>query len=303
MTPRFGNRRNVTHRKPARPFVKMCVAARDRLYVCGFEKSTGRSDNCWYNLVANAFDKLDHGQEVDVLGFDEPGLRIRSDQNADTKDDSLGNATTINAAPPPDWANRAPPPEPEPVQPLSPSRPVDDDPAVRSPLEGDDGDRFKRGALIHRLLESLPTVTPENRLAVTQAFLARPVHALPPERQAEIAKETLAVLGDPEFAPLFGPESQAEVPLSGMIEGRIVSARIDRLLVGADTVTIIDYKTNRPPPLDVADVGPAYLSHMAVDKALLAQIYPGRAITCLLAWTDGPRLMSLPGDLLDRHMP
>ncbi|HER27001.1 MAG TPA: double-strand break repair helicase AddA, partial [Rhodospirillales bacterium] len=275
----------------------------DRLYVCGYETTRGRSENCWYNLVDQAFD-LVQAEDVPIAGFEPTGRRISTEQTAETEDKQAGQGHTLIAAPPPDWAHLAPPPEPDPAQPLTPSRPTEDEPTVRSPLAGDDdGERFKRGTLIHRLLESLPLVPPENRLIATQAFLARPVHGLSSGHQAEIANETLAVLDDPGFAPLFGPDSQAEVSISGRIGQRIVSARIDRLLIAEKTVTIVDYKTNRPAPMDVAQVSPAYLIQMAVYRALLAQIYPDHAIDCVLAWTDGPRLMALPGDMLDNHLP
>ena len=279
--------------------------ARDRLYICGYETKKGRADNCWYNLVSSAFDSLDGIEEVALVGFETTGRCIQSVQSADTKDERTGDAPAPVATTPPDWASRPPPPEPDPVRPLTPSRPLEDEPATRSPLngDGDGGERFKRGALIHRLLESLPALPPENRLAATQTYLARPVHGLSPMQQSDISAETLAVLDDPAFAPLFGPQSQAEVPLSGMIAGRTVSARIDRLLVDEGTITIVDYKTNRPPPADAQDVSPVYLSQMAVYRALLSDIYPDHSITCVLAWTDGPRLMTLPGALLDAHMP
>ncbi len=294
--------RHRTEQEYRRLLYVAMTRACDRLYVCGYETTKGRSDGCWYNLVAGAFERVDGPHEVHVNGFEEPGRRILSDQNAETSDAKAGQTPPPVAAAPPDWASRPAPPEPDPVRPLAPSRPPEDDPTVRSPFDGDGGDRFKRGALIHRLLESLPLVAPEDRAEASRTYLARPVHGLSADQQTGIAAETLAVLDDPEFAPLFGPDSQAEVPLSGMIGGRIVSARIDRLLIGESTVTIVDYKTNRPPPTNAEDVGPAYLSQMAVYRALLAQIYPGHAITCVLAWTDGPRLMTVPGGLLDTHL-
>ena len=299
---RDGIRRRTEQEYRRLLYVAMTRAC-DRLYVCGYETTKGRSDGSWYNLVAQAFDALDDAQDISIAGFDVPGRRTSSHQTAATKDARADQTAPPGAAPAPDWANRTAPPEPDPVLPLTPSRPQEEGPAVRSPFDGDGGERFKRGALIHRLLESLPALPPPDRMTATRGFLARPVHALSPEQQTEIAQETLAVLDDPEFAPLFGPLSQAEVPLSGMIAGRIVSARIDRLLIDATTITIVDYKTNRPPPIDVADVSPAYVSQMAVYKALLGEIYPDHAIACVLAWTDGPRLMTLPGDLLDAHMP
>jgi ATP-dependent helicase/nuclease subunit A len=33
--------------------------------------------------------------------------------------------------------------------------------------------------------------------------------------------------------------------------------------------------------------------------ALLSALHPGRPVRCALLWTDGPRLMELPGEMLD----
>jgi ATP-dependent helicase/nuclease subunit A len=39
---------------------------------------------------------------------------------------------------------------------------------------------------------------------------------------------------------------------------------------------------------------------MAAYRAVLAQTWPNRPIRCLLVWTDGPKLMEIPPDDLDR---
>jgi ATP-dependent helicase/nuclease subunit A len=42
---------------------------------------------------------------------------------------------------------------------------------------------------------------------------------------------------------------------------------------------------------------------MAAYRAVLRLVYPGNRIECALLWTDGPSLMALPDDLLDRWAP
>src|SRR5206468_8289671 len=97
------------------------------------------------------------------------------------------------------------------------------------------------------------------------------------------------------FAPLFGPGSHAEVPLVGLIPasagtGHALSGQIDRLVVTDDRVLIVDYKTLRSPPSIEQEVAPVYLRQLALYRAALARIYPGREICCALLWTEGPRL-------------
>jgi ATP-dependent helicase/nuclease subunit A len=203
----------------------------------------------------------------------------------------------------------APPPrEPEPPRPLAPSRPSGEEPPVRSPLGADDGARFQRGLLIHRLLQSLPDVPPAQRRALAAAFLARPAHALTPAQQGEMLEETLRVLDTPDFAPLFGAGSRAEVPVVGELRrpdgtAQVIAGQIDRLIVTDAAVLILDYKTNRPPPEVPEDVAPIYLRQMASYRAALQRIYPDRPIRCALLWTDGPRLMPLAESVLNAYAP
>ncbi len=276
--------------------------ARDRLYIGGWEGSRKPPEDCWYNLIEPALKEL---AEEALTPSGEGVLRLSNPQAADPDGKPVLDVTQSgDASPLPSWALTPPAPEPEPATPLNPSRlSEEEEPPVRSPFDGDDGQRFKRGTLIHRLLEGLPALNPEKRGAAARAYLSRPVHGLDPAQQNAIADEVMAVLDNPEFASLFAAASMAEVPISGMINKRIVSARIDRLAISEKNIAIIDFKTNRPPPKSAEAVAPAYLGQMALYRALLRQIYPGRTVTCILAWTDGPHLMPLPDDILDGHAP
>ena len=113
----------------------------------------------------------------------------------------------------------------------------------------------------------------------------------------------LAVLAHPSLAPLFGPAGRAEVPLTGVVAGRIVGGLVDRIAVLPDRVLIADYKTNRVPPEGLDDVPLLYLRQMAAYRAVLRAIHPDRPVLCALVWTTGARVMELPPSLLDRHAP
>ena len=52
-----------------------------------------------------------------------------------------------------------------------------------------------------------------------------------------------------------------------------------------------------------ANVPPAYLAQLALYRALLRQVYPDRVIRAALLWTAAPRLMAIPDDVLDLHLP
>jgi ATP-dependent helicase/nuclease subunit A len=207
-------------------------------------------------------------------------------------------AVTPAAGPPPAWATRPPPAEPDPPRPLFPSRPTGDEPPVLSPLKTAGRDRFKRGLLVHRLLQSLPEIARAEREAAARRFLALPAHGLPVEEQDDIRRETLAVLDHSDFAALFGQHSQAEVPLVGLIGGHALSGQIDRLVVERDRVLIVDYKTVHPVPASEDEVAAIYLRQLAIYREALARIYPGREVCCALLWTQAPMLMPISSDKL-----
>jgi len=284
--------------------------AEDRLIVCGWKGKNREPEDCWYNLIAKALAAIsdDNLEEIDDRFLsaaseidDARVLRLTCPQEITGEKHQPAPAVEIPALP--SWARSPPSDEPDPPRPLAPSRPDEDEPAARSPVGPDDGSRFKRGRLIHRLLQSLPEAAPERRAATARSWLARPAHGLPPEKQDEMVAEVLGVLDHPDYAHLFGPGSRAEVPLTGLVQGRVISGQVDRLLVSADSITILDYKTNRPVPPDPSAVPTIYLKQMAAYRSVLRLIYPDMPVRCVLLWTDGPRLMTLDDTVLDGYMP
>ncbi|MBL4906243.1 MAG: PD-(D/E)XK nuclease family protein, partial [Sneathiella sp.] len=268
--------------------------AEDRLYICGWEGKRKRAQGCWYDLIDAAFgvNFEDRIEEV-ALPWGEVARRRSVGEPVPARDDAASHSETPAKVKLPDWVLIPPASEPFPPQPLTPSR-EEEEPSVRSPLGGDDGRRFHRGLLIHRLLESLPTVNVSEREAVAKKWLARPTHGLSDGQQAQILTETLRVLNDPEFAEIFGPDSLAEVPLTGLFGDQIMSGQIDRLLIGEHEILIIDYKTNRPSPTEIDNVPAVYLRQMKIYREALSLMYPEKPIKCGLLWTDGPHLMTLP---------
>ena len=77
------------------------------------------------------------------------------------------------------------------------------------------------------------------------------------------------------------------------------SGKIDRLVQDGNTVWIVDYKTNRPPPKDVAQVAETYTLQLAAYRLAVQRIYPGAHVRAAILWTDGPRIMEIPTALLE----
>ena len=203
-----------------------------------------------------------------------------------------------------------PPAEPGRPQPLAPSRPEGVDlgavPAAASPLAERDaaGDRFRRGRLLHALLQHLPELPEADRAAAARRWLDRPGHGLPDGAAATLAAEALAILAHPDLAPAFRPGSRAEVPLTGLSAAQVVGGLVDRLAVLPDRVLVVDFKTNRARAGRRPEDTPVmYLRQMAAYRAVLRGVFPGRAVRCALVWTRAARVAMLPDALLDAHAP
>jgi ATP-dependent helicase/nuclease subunit A len=291
--------------------------AEDRLVVCGWKPYWEPPEICWYNLVQRGFARL--GATVAPFAgvpdaWAESVLRHASAQQASVRVRKEMSAAPVAALPAwagtaPLWRAAAPPAEPALPVPLAPSRPENADlgavPQAASPLARRDatGLRFRRGQLVHALLQHLPALPPAERRAAALRFLDRPGHGLAKAAIAPLADEVLAVLDHPGLAPLFGPEGRAEVPLAGVVAGSVIGGLVDRLAVLPDRVLLADYKTNRAPPARPEDVPVLYLRQMAAYRAVLRGVFPGRLVACALVWTTGARVMELPDALLDGHAP
>jgi len=282
--------------------------ARDRLIISGHYGKKDPDDGCWYALIAAAFEQNADCKNID-LPWQQQGKIIKSTQTAPPDSVATSAKQTPSIKTLPEWAETAPPPEPKRPDPLTPTI---NEPELRpmiSPLDSDDGDIFKRGRLIHQLLQFLPDIDEINRSFAAKTFLSRPAHELTTEQQHLIAHETLIVLNHPDLKNLFQPAGLAEVPIVGEIttqgakESVIISGQIDRLLVETDQITIVDYKTGRYPPKNMAAIEPSYLRQMALYRAVMRKIYPDKSIRSVLLWTSGPTVMTLDDDVLDKNMP
>ncbi|MCA6301009.1 MAG: PD-(D/E)XK nuclease family protein, partial [Phenylobacterium sp.] len=174
--------------------------------------------------------------------------------------------------------------------------------AAVSPLAGTPGmGRFRRGELIHRLLQVLPDLPGDVRPDAARRLLRKEAGLSDPQVE-EMSTAALGVLGHPDFAFLFGPGSRAEAAIIGgsgrLPPGVRISGRIDRLVVRPDEVLFADFKTNRPAPASIEAADPAYLRQLAMYWAVLSELYPDRPVRAALVWTDGPLLTPAPEALL-----
>ncbi|MDP3746514.1 MAG: double-strand break repair helicase AddA [Phenylobacterium sp.] len=275
--------------------------ARDRLVLCGRVAANAKAENLkgWWGALTAAFEHAEvspHKRHVRLGGMEI--LRFGDDPTP------MGAAAADIAPVHPIPAWTAEPAKAEAyARYASPSQLGDDVAApAASPLAAQGGlGRFRRGDLIHRLLQILPDLAVAGRPDAARRILARE-RDLTDDQRAEMIAAALAVLSDARFAEVFGPGSRAEVSVAGAAKalpaGLTISGRIDRLVVLDDRVLVVDFKTNRPSPDRIEDADPAYLTQMAVYAAVLAEVFPGKRIESALVWTDGPKLMAVPENVL-----
>jgi ATP-dependent helicase/nuclease subunit A len=205
--------------------------------------------------------------------------------------------------PVPALLRRPPPAEPLPPRPLAPSS-LGEEAAPDPPLPpGATLDAARRGTLMHRLLERLPEIAAEAREPAARRWLARNAGDFAEDEREAMVRATMAVVGDPQWTALFGSGSLAEVSFSAVVGGQVVAGTVDRLLIGSDRIRIVDFKTARRPPADLAQVPLATLRQMAAYAAALATIHPGRTVEAAILYTATPQLIALPAEVLDRHKP
>ena len=201
----------------------------------------------------------------------------------------------------PPWLLRPPPEEPRPPRPLAPSS-LGEDLAANPPYpSGASSEAARRGILIHKLLERLPETPAGEREAAGRRWLVRNAPGWSSEDSAAMLQSVLDVIAAEAWRDLFSPDALAEVPIAATVGGRVIAGTIDRLLISPAHIRLIDYKTARRPPEDLAGVPLANLRQMAAYAAALEAVYPGRTVEAALLYTAVPRLIAIPPEMLALH--
>lgn len=118
-----------------------------------------------------------------------------------------------------------------------------------------------------------------------------------------MAEAALAVLAEPAWAEVFGPDLLAEVPIAAVVGERAISGTLDRLLLQEKRVRVVDFKTDRRPPLLLDAIPAASLRQMAAYVAALETIYPDRTVEAALLYTHSPQLFVIPELVIAAHKP
>jgi ATP-dependent helicase/nuclease subunit A len=152
-----------------------------------------------------------------------------------------------------------------------------------------------RGILVHRILQQLPDLAEEERPAYIAAAVRRA------GADPALAGQLNRLIADPVLEGILSAEGHSEACLivegaGGLMERR----RLDRLVITPGGILVADYKTDRLVPETPEACNPEYLMQLAAYRDALRLVEPGRPLSFCLVWTETPKLMHIPGTLLDR---
>ena len=257
--------------------------------IVGAAGEVGKTGTAWHDIVAEG---MDHAGAFDASAGD---LAVRRVEHGAWDAGPL----KPGPAPRPDRPAAemlAPLPEVTTSRTLSPSD-LGGDKTLAGEFDDGDAAALVRGSLIHLLLEHLPALPATDRRSAAERLIASRSEAdgVPTD---DLIDAALGLIDAPDLAPLFGPDALVEVGLTADLPGLgRMHGTIDRLILTPDTVTAVDFKTNRNVPDRAEDVPDGVLRQMGAYATGLAQVYPDRRIETAILWTRTATLMPLPDHL------
>jgi ATP-dependent helicase/nuclease subunit A len=288
-------------------YVGMTRAA-DRLIICGYRGVRENTDT-WHAMIDAALRQDD--MRCVPTNFSGPdgewhGLSWRVSQVERSFERAIPVEKAADRADLPPGLGRPLPPQRSLPRPLSPSGvgTVVDDEAdnliVTSPLftERVRFDRsLEKGRFIHRMLQALPDIAPAERAEAARRYAERAARFWPREERETLIATVTALLSHPDMQDVLHAHGQAEVSIMGTLslggQAYAVSGRVDRLTVLDERVVILDYKTNRVPPRSAAEIPFAHRAQLAIYREILAPLYPGKRIDCVLVYTENATIHTL----------
>jgi ATP-dependent helicase/nuclease subunit A len=289
-------RKSTSDEEERRLLYVALTRAADELYIAGYQGKRKISETCWYQRVKNGLECVALAEPIFWQGEEAQKLVI---SNESTKQAGLTQEMQtgkVPLTPLPAWiTQKNSPEEPCPPKPLTPSRAdVAEENAEALQISPS---ILHRGKAIHLLLEILPEL--EDALRQNAALLLLKKHwpAGSTKEHLEAYHQVMWILSHPEFSSVFGAGSQAEVPITALVEDggitRILAGQIDRLVIAEDGVFFVDYKTNRMIPREPSEVPERYVQQLRGYQLALQAIYPHLPIRAAILWTHGPVLMPM----------
>lgn len=275
--------------------------AEDELYVTGALTRTGKLEGTWYDSIETALRPLGRAQ-TDAEGNETALVYpldpvIAPQAIAPAKEPAIASMPALVLPP-------LPAPEVRPV--VSPSSASSSgeqlrvfDTALETLVDADAA--RKEGLALHALLQHLGRVSREDWDMVidkAEPVLLPDAHA----RYQRLAQKAVRLLERADLQPIFGKDSRAEVPflINARRRGEPVrlAGRVDRLVISAGQVLIVDYKSDAHVPENPEDTPQAYLTQLGLYALVASQLFPAHTVGAAILWTTMESLVNLPANLL-----
>ena len=258
--------------------------AEDRLFICGYSNQENINPHSWYALCLDCLKKS---------GVKQENIYVCESENLISKEQKENRFTTgIKHLTPPEWINQNVGNEELLAKPYTPSK-IEDEEELdsSSPLE-ESGNFYRRGSLIHKILQFLPAKI-ENPQQIISDYLQKYAADFSPMQKQQIIQEILNLIHCQELAEVFGENARAEVPIMGEVDGKIISAQIDRLVILPHEIIIVDFKTNRPAAQTLAETPQTYIKQLQMYADIMQKIYPQHLVKAYILWTNQARIMKI----------
>lgn len=274
----------ATKKEYLRQLYVAMTRAEEELYITGFGKDL--ADDCWYNVIKGAIVNQAQAQHFDFnqLLNDEKYLDnlageglVLEDKQLAAKDFDIKIADEVLTSDPAidDIKFLTANPTQESVQELAYPSQLHQQDAANSVNKY----QAELGTIIHKILElDLKNSNQQQRIESITKYLIMH-YSLSLDQQQRIIESATSIFDNPELVYLFADNSYAEVPIMAKIDGKLVSGKIDRLIVSENQVLIIDYKTGK-------HNAEHYEQQLQLYQKILQQIYPQKSVGYKIIWVE-----------------
>lgn len=269
------------------------------LIICTAGKGSDR-DLAWHKQIDDALVELG-AEEIETpaglgrrfAGGKWPQPQSVAQKNISSEERTMPLCLTQNINPP---SRQLPP--------LIPSK-IGGEKVLSGAIGAYSADAADKGTAIHLLLERSDWINPTRFEQDAIHILRSSGIVLAEHDLADAIRQAQSVCTDPAFSHLFGPNVLKEVEIStptNVAGHNRIYGIIDRLVVGADTVSVIDFKSNAVIPEKPEHIPSGLLDQMRAYYLAVSCLYPEKHVNCAILWTAAPILMPIPHNIVTAAM-
>ncbi len=278
---RYDSEISETQRESANLLYVALTRARNMLVISGCQSAKKSSGHSWYEQLVTALCNQDSvaGGLVRTHGTPDPLPESTSNPaQAIDIDARLGQPVKTQPA----WLE------------IAPSRS-----ANSGAIEPGDAEGIQRGLVIHRLLQlAVVATSPQPDVAVLLRQVASEYAMRQDDsRLLEWWQEVKSIIDDRSLAWLTRPEDDyrafSEIPIEYRHRNQTIYGVIDRIVVGPEQVTLVDYKTHRLDNTSLEQLVSHYRPQLELYREGVQRLWPNHSVRACLLLTHGCRLVDM----------